>query len=113
VPEAGSNVPCRTPGFAAILAVHSSERVFRLQFEPRDQFEQRQKKLEQIQQLGLDPFPREFRWTHTPAQLLEAYGQAQAQELEAAGLQVRVAGRIVSLRHLRTFWAMAHVCRFM
>jgi len=91
-------VPCRTPSFAAILAVHSSERVSRLQFEPRDQFEQRQKKLEQIQQLGLDPFPREFRWTHTPAQLLEAYGQAQAQDLEAAGVQVRVAGRIVSMR---------------
>ena len=34
-----------------------------LEFEPRDQFEQRQKKLEQIQALGFDPFPREFRWT--------------------------------------------------
>jgi lysyl-tRNA synthetase, class II len=69
-----------------------------LQFEPRDQFEQRQKKLEQIQQLGLDPFPREFRWTHTPAQLVEAYAQAPKEELEAAPHQVRVAGRIVSLR---------------
>jgi len=54
-----------------------------LQFEPRDQFEQRHKKLEQIQALGYDPYPREFRSTHTPAALLEKYGQASSQELEA------------------------------
>ena len=69
-----------------------------MQFEPRDQFEQRQKKLEQIQQLGFDPFPREFRWTHTPAELVHAYSQSSASELEANRRDVRVAGRIVSLR---------------
>jgi lysyl-tRNA synthetase class 2 len=69
-----------------------------LQFEPRDQFEQRQRKLEQIQQLGFDPFPREFRWTHTPAELVHAYSQSSATELEANRRDVRVAGRIVSLR---------------
>ncbi len=69
-----------------------------MQFEPRDQFEQRQKKLEQIQQLGFDPFPREFRWTHTPAELVHAYSQSAASELEANRRDVRVAGRIVSLR---------------
>jgi lysyl-tRNA synthetase class 2 len=69
-----------------------------LQFEPRDQFEQRRKKLEQIQQLGLDPFPREFRWTHTPAELVHAYSQSSATELEANRRDVRVAGRLVSLR---------------
>jgi lysyl-tRNA synthetase, class II len=69
-----------------------------LQFEPRDQFEQRQKKLEQIQRLGFDPFPREFRWTHTPAELVHAYSQSSASELEADRRDVRVAGRIVSIR---------------
>jgi lysyl-tRNA synthetase class 2 len=69
-----------------------------LQFEPRDQFEQRQKKLEQIQKLGFDPFPREFRWTHTPAELVHAYSQSSAGELEANRRDVRVAGRIVSIR---------------
>jgi len=69
-----------------------------LQFEPRDQFEQRQKKLEQIQQLGFDPFPREFRWTHTPAELVHAYSQSSATELEAKRRDIRVPGRIVSLR---------------
>src|SRR5690242_16015532 len=74
------------------------ERIFPLQFEPRDQFEQRQKKLEQIQALGHDPYPREFRWTDTPAALVEKYGQSTAAELESAKREVRVAGRIVSLR---------------
>ncbi len=69
-----------------------------LQFEPRDQFEQRQKKLEQIQALGHDPYPREFRWTDTPAALVEKYGQTSGAELEAHPIQVRVAGRLVSFR---------------
>jgi lysyl-tRNA synthetase class 2 len=71
---------------------------FRLQFEPRDQFEQRQKKLEQIEALGHDPFPREFHWTDTPAALVEKYGEKSAAELEAGKHEVRVAGRLVSLR---------------
>jgi lysyl-tRNA synthetase class 2 len=69
-----------------------------LQFEPRDQFEQRQKKLEQIQALGYEGFPREFRWTETPAGLVEKYGKGTAQELEANRVELRVAGRIVSYR---------------
>jgi lysyl-tRNA synthetase class 2 len=69
-----------------------------LEFEPRDQFEQRQKKLEQIRALGIDPFPREFRWTETPASIVEKYSSAAAPELEAEKREVRVAGRIVSYR---------------
>jgi lysyl-tRNA synthetase class 2 len=69
-----------------------------LQFEPRDQFEQRQKKLEQIQALGHEGYPREFRWTHTPAALVEGYHGSSKEELEAAKIDVRVAGRIVSYR---------------
>ncbi|HEV8423095.1 MAG TPA: lysine--tRNA ligase [Chthoniobacterales bacterium] len=69
-----------------------------MEFEPRDQFEQRQKKLEQIRALGIDPFPREFRWTETPATIVEKYSSATAPELEADKREVRVAGRIVSFR---------------
>jgi lysyl-tRNA synthetase class 2 len=69
-----------------------------LQFEPRDQFEQRQKKLGQIQALGFEAFPREFRWSHTAADLVREYGLAKAADLEAAKREVRVAGRIVSYR---------------
>jgi len=69
-----------------------------LQFEPRDQFEQRLKKLEQIQALGHEPYPREFRWTDTPTALVEKYAQTSAPELEANKHEVRVAGRLVSYR---------------
>ena len=69
-----------------------------MQFEPREQFEQRQKKLEQIEALGFEPFPREFRWTDTPAALVDKYGDKSADELEADKHEVRVAGRLVSLR---------------
>jgi lysyl-tRNA synthetase, class II len=69
-----------------------------LQFEPRDQFEQRYKKLEQIQALGHDPYPREFRWTDTPAGLVEKYAGTSGPELEANKREVRTAGRIVSYR---------------
>src|SRR5712672_1122512 len=75
-----------------------SERIFPLQFEPRDQFEQRQKKLEQIQALGHDSYPREFRWTDTPATLVEQYGETSAAELEANKREVRVPGRLLSYR---------------
>jgi len=69
-----------------------------LQFEPRDQFDQRLKKLEDIKALGLDPYPREFRWTHTAAELVQAYGESTAADLETKRAAVKVAGRIVSYR---------------
>ena len=69
-----------------------------MEFEPRDQFEQRQKKLVQIQALGKEAYPREFRWTDTAAALVEKFGETSAAELEANQREVRVAGRLVSLR---------------
>jgi len=69
-----------------------------LQFEPREQFEQRQKKLEQIQALGFERFPREFRWTDTPAALVDKFGEELSAELEANKQEVSVAGRLVSVR---------------
>jgi lysyl-tRNA synthetase class 2 len=69
-----------------------------LEFEPRDQFEQRLKKLEQLREAGLNPYPHEFRWTATAADLVEKYGTTTAADLEAQKVDVRVAGRIVSYR---------------
>jgi lysyl-tRNA synthetase class 2 len=69
-----------------------------LQFEPKDQFLQRQKKLEEIQALGYEAFPREFRWTDTPAELVSKYSARSGPELEAEKKDTRVAGRIVSYR---------------
>ena len=69
-----------------------------MQFEPREQFEQRLKKLEQIEALGYERFPREFRWTDTAAALVEKNSDKSAADLEADKREVRVAGRLVSLR---------------
>ncbi len=69
-----------------------------MQFEPQDQFQQRQKKLEQIQALGYEAFPREFRWTDTPAELVKKHSGASGSDLETNRRETRVAGRIVSYR---------------
>ena len=69
-----------------------------MQFEPRELFEQRLKKLAQIEELGYDRFPREFRWNETAASLVEKYGAKTAEELEADQRKIRVAGRLVSMR---------------
>ena len=70
----------------------------RVQFEPKDQFEQRQRKLEQLRDAGHTAYPHEFRWTATAAELAGKYVQATAADLEAQKVEVRVAGRIVSYR---------------
>jgi lysyl-tRNA synthetase class 2 len=85
-------------GAGRYTRLRSRRKDFPLQFEPRDQFEQRQKKLEQIQALGFDPYPREFRWTDTAAALVDKYSETPGSELEANKRKVRVAGRIVSYR---------------
>ena len=67
-------------------------------FEPLDQYLQRQKKLQQIETLGYDPYPHRFDWTQTPAEILETYGERSAAELETTRAAARVAGRILTLR---------------
>ena len=69
-----------------------------MQFEPCEQFQQREKKLEQIQALGYEAFPREFRWTDTPAGLAKKFSAKSAGELETEKTETRVAGRMVSYR---------------
>ena len=69
-----------------------------MQFEPRDQFEQRQKKLEQIQALGLKAYPHEFRWTDTVADIVAEFAETSGADLQAPTRDIRVAGRIVSIR---------------
>jgi lysyl-tRNA synthetase class 2 len=69
-----------------------------LHFEPREQFEQRQKKLEQIQALGMQAYPHEFRWSDTVADLATNFAETASADLEGHQREVRVAGRIVSLR---------------
>jgi lysyl-tRNA synthetase class 2 len=69
-----------------------------LPFEPADQFLQRQKKLSDLRALGLDPYPRKFDWTATPADIIAKHSARSAEELEAAPEKVRVAGRLMTIR---------------
>lgn len=67
-------------------------------FEPRDQFEQRLKKINDLAALGFDPYPHQFAFTHTASQIVEQCGQKTGPELDADKTAVRLAGRIVGLR---------------
>lgn len=69
-----------------------------MQFEPKDQFLQRQLKLQKIVAAGHAAYPHEFRWTASLAELAAKYAQATAAELEANKVQAAIAGRIVSYR---------------
>lgn len=67
-----------------------------MEFEPLDEFQQRRKKLAEIDALGFPAYPNRFDWTHTPAQLSEAMRDTAAEQLSAD--EFRVAGRILALR---------------
>jgi len=69
-----------------------------LDFEPLDQYRERQKKLVEIRALGYRAYPHKFNATHTLRQIAEQFGHQTAQELLAEPVSVAVAGRIVALR---------------
>ena len=67
-------------------------------FEPFDQYLQRKKKLAEVKALGDDPYPHKFEQTATPAQIVAAGAQSDAATLESQHINVRTAGRILTLR---------------
>ncbi|HSY59747.1 MAG TPA: hypothetical protein VK795_09310, partial [Terriglobales bacterium] len=69
-----------------------------MEFEPLDQFQQRRKKLAEIEALGNASYPHKFDWTHTAKKVAEEFGAHSAEQLAAEHVDVRVAGRIVALR---------------
>ncbi|MHB8486660.1 MAG: lysine--tRNA ligase [Candidatus Acidiferrales bacterium] len=69
-----------------------------MEFEPRDQLLQRQKKLEEIASLGFDPYPHKFAWKQTAQEIVSAHDQKSAAELQEAKVNVSVAGRILTIR---------------
>ena len=69
-----------------------------MEFEPLDQFQQRRKKLTEIEALGHASYPDKFDWTHTARQVAEKFSERTAEQLAAEHVDVRVAGRIVALR---------------
>ncbi len=69
-----------------------------MEFEPLDQFQQRRKKLSDIEALGHAAYPRKFAWSHSARQIGEQFGSRTAEELKAEQVNVQVAGRIIALR---------------
>ena len=61
-------------------------------------YELRQEKLKQIEALGQQAYPYRFEFTHAIPQILAEYGEKTAEELEGNRVNVKVAGRIVSIR---------------
>jgi lysyl-tRNA synthetase class 2 len=61
-------------------------------------YELRRGKLKQIEALGQESYPRRYDFTHTVPQVIADYSAKTAEDLGANRVQVRVAGRIMSLR---------------
>ena len=59
---------------------------------------QRQSKLRQLKDKGYDPYPRKFEYSFTLAQIRKQYDGVPGPELEHQKAEVRICGRIVSLR---------------
>jgi lysyl-tRNA synthetase class 2 len=58
----------------------------------------RVQKLQQIKELGYDPYPTYYRYSHTLPQLANEFSAKSAEELEHTKSKVRVAGRILTNR---------------
>jgi len=61
-------------------------------------YQLRRDKLQQIEALGQQSYPRKYEFTHTIPDILAAYSGKSAEELDAARVTVRVAGRIMAIR---------------
>ena len=79
-----------------------------MQFEPLDQFEQRLKKIKEIEALGFDPYPHQFVFTHTAGSIIEKWGAAEGAALDVERVPIKLAGRVVALR-LMGKAAFAHI----
>ncbi|CCV64976.1 Lysyl-tRNA synthetase [Alteracholeplasma palmae J233] len=58
----------------------------------------RRKKVEELKELGVDPFGKKYQRTHTTKQIIETYGNDDHDTLEEKHVEVSVAGRIVLKR---------------
>ncbi len=70
---------------------------------------QRHERAAQIRELGFQPYGHAFDHSHTIPQIWAEYGQKTAEELNAARIQVRVAGRIQSIRRMGKAAGFAHL----
>lgn len=61
-------------------------------------FQQRYEKIREIEELGYEAYPRKYAYSHTLAEVREAYDPVDAETLEADQPKVRVAGRLMTKR---------------
>src|SRR5215470_7736901 len=63
-----------------------------------DQVVQRRANLEELKKLGVDPYPRRFDVAATVEAIVAEHGGRTTEDLEAAQVQTRTAGRILAIR---------------
>jgi len=63
-----------------------------------DQVVQRRANLQELKDLGVDPYPRRFEGGIPIAPLIAEHGHKTAQELDGARITIRTAGRILAIR---------------
>src|SRR5205085_10403836 len=68
--------------------------------EVNDQQLERQRSLEEIVRLGVDPYPHKFARTHTVTEIVRDFGGKTGEELEAAPVRVKVAGRVHAINKM-------------
>jgi lysyl-tRNA synthetase class 2 len=66
--------------------------------ETSELIQQRIKKLEALRKDGIDPYPNDFRVTHTSKDLHETFDPLSDEELKSAEETFRLAGRIIAVR---------------
>ncbi len=63
-----------------------------------DQIQNRREKRQRLAEAGIVPYPHRFEWDLEPCGVCQAYNDKTAEELEAAGIRLRVPGRVRSIR---------------
>jgi lysyl-tRNA synthetase class 2 len=65
-----------------------------------DQIEQRRRSLDEIIQLGFDPYPHKFERTHSISQLVTQFSNKTGEELESEKPRAKVAGRVHAINKM-------------
>ena len=66
--------------------------------ERSEQVRQRRANFDELLKLGVEPYPHAYERTHTIRQLVDAYGTASGDDLQASRVETRTAGRILAIR---------------
>jgi lysyl-tRNA synthetase class 2 len=61
-------------------------------------YDLRRDKIKQIEALGHSAYPHKYEFTHSVTQIIADYSQSTGEQLEQSRINVRVAGRIMSMR---------------